>query len=186
MNTPQMTPNRYHPTTVFFHWLIFVLFAAALAFIEYRGYLPKGDLLKKSLRNWHMLAGQLAFLFVLFRVVARLRFAAPAAVSGPRWQALSAKAVHGLLYAVMFALPISGVLFTQAGGREVEFFGWVWPTLIAPDAGLKASIKDLHGLFGNAVYFLVGLHVLGALWHQWVLKEAVLNRMTLQRREARG
>lgn len=131
-----------------------------------------------------MLAGQLAFLFVLSRVVARLRFAAPAAVSGPRWQTLSAKAVHGLLYAVMFALPISGVLFTQAGGKEVEFFGWLLPTLIAPDAALKASIKDLHQLFGNTVYFLVGIHVLGALWHQWVRKDDVMNRMTIQLREA--
>ena len=182
MNTPQISPNRYHPSTVVLHWLIFLLFAAALAFIEYRGYLPKGDPLKKSLRNWHMLAGQLAFLFVFFRIAARLRFAAPAHISGPVWQKLSAKAVHGLLYAVMFALPISGIWFTQAGGREVEFLGWVWPTLVAPDAAMKTSIRSLHELFGNAVYFLVGVHILGAFCHQWVRKDGAIYRMALQRR----
>jgi cytochrome b561 len=185
MKSLQMTPNRFPPISVFLHWLIFLLFAAALVFIEYGGYLPKGDLFKKSLRNWHMIAGQLAFLFVMFRVVARLSFAAPAAVNGPRWQALGARAVHGLLYAVMFALPISGVLFTQAGGKEVEFFSLVLPTLIAPDAALKVSLKNLHGLFGNAVYFLVAIHVLGALWHEFVQKDAILSRMSIPLRRQR-
>src|SRR5882757_10987032 len=69
-----MKPNRYHPATVFFHWVIFLLFVVALATIEYRGYLPKGDPLKDSIVNIHMLAGQLVFLFVLFRVAARFRF----------------------------------------------------------------------------------------------------------------
>jgi len=173
-----MTKNRYHPTTILLHWLIFLLFAAALAFIEYRGYLPKGDPLKKSLRNWHMLAGQLAFLFVLFRVAARIRFAAPSKMSGPPWQTWSAKVVHAFLYAVMFALPVSGVLFTQASGKEVEFFGWVLPHLLSPDETLKRSIRELHELFGNAVYFLVGVHALGAFWHHFIRKDDTLLKMT--------
>ena len=185
MNAPYTTPNRYHPISVFLHWLIFLLFSAALGFIEYRGYLPKGDLLKKTLRNWHMLAGQLAFLFVLLRIMARLKFAAPAAVSGAHWQTLSAKVTHGLLYAVMLALPVSGVLFTQAGGKEVQFFGLVLPTLIAPDAALKTNIRYLHEWVGNAIYFLVGLHVLGALWHQWIKKDGLMNRMATPLRQPR-
>ena len=173
-----MKNNRYHPTTVFLHWLMFLIFAAALAFIEYRGYLPKGDPLKKDLRNWHMLAGQLAFVFVVFRVSARWLFAAPIDVKGARWQTWSAKAVHIALYAVMFALPITGALYMQAGGKEVEFFGLILPHLTAEDAGLKTNLKYVHGLIGNGVYFRVGIHVLGALWHQFGLKDDGLRRMT--------
>jgi len=158
---------------------MFLVFAAALAFIEYRGYLPKGDPLKKDLRNWHMLAGQFALIFVMFRISARWIFAAPAEVMGPRWQTWTAKAVHLVLYAVMFALPITGVIYMQAGGKDVEFFGLILPHLTGEDAGLKSNLKYFHGLIGNGVYFLVGVHVLGALWHQFVLKDDGLRRMTV-------
>src|ERR1700688_4287046 len=99
-----MKPDRYHPASIFFHWVIFLLFVAALAAIEYRGYVPKGDPLRHSLKSIHMLAGQLVFLFVLFRVAARFRFGVPPSASGPRWRMWAAHAVHGLLYLTMFAL----------------------------------------------------------------------------------
>jgi len=125
-----------------------------------------------------MHAGQLIFLCVLVRLLARWRYGVPAAINGPRWQSLGATAVHLLLYFVMFALPISGILFTQAGGRDVIFFGWTLPQLIAANPDLRGPIKDFHEFMGNAVYFLVGAHVLGALWHQFVRRDAIFRRMS--------
>jgi cytochrome b561 len=174
-----MNQTRYHPATIFFHWVIFLLFVVALAAIEYRGYLPKGDPLKDSIVNIHMLAGQLVFLFVLFRAAARFRFRAPAALSGPRWQTWAAHGVHGLLYLMMFGLPITGVLFNQAGGWDVNFFGWVLPQLIAPNKELGDTLHGIHEWIGNAVYYLVGLHILGALWHHFALKDGTLRRMLI-------
>ena len=172
-----MQRNRYHPSSVFFHWVIFLLFVIALAVIEYRDDIPKGEPLRDTLRTVHMMAGQLVFLFALFRIAARIRFGAPASLPAPRWQIGGAHAVHGLLYLIMFALPITGVLFTQAGNKEVAFFSWVLPTLISPNPALKSSIKEIHELLGNAVYFLVGLHILGALWHYFITKDQTLQRM---------
>jgi cytochrome b561 len=174
-----MKPDRYHPASIFFHWVIFLLFVAALAAIEYRGYVPKGDPLRDALRAIHVLAGQLIFLFVLFRVAARLRFGAPPTASGPRWQGRAAQAVHGLLYMVMFALPITGVLFNQAGGREVVFFDWALPQLIEPDKALRSTLHSIHVWIGNALYYLAGLHILGALWHHFALKDNTLRRMLI-------
>ncbi|MDY7579754.1 cytochrome b [Herbaspirillum sp. RTI4] len=172
-----MNRNRYHPASVFFHWMIFLLFVIALAVIEYRGDVPKGDPLRDTLRTIHMMTGQLVFLFAAFRIAARFRFGVPAALPGPRWQTWSGEAVHILLYVIMFALPITGVLFTQAGGRDVSFFGLILPQLISPDAALKESIRDIHELIGNAVYYVVGLHALAALWHHFIRKDSTLRRM---------
>lgn len=172
-----MRTNRYHPTSIFFHWAIFLLIATALTLIEYRGYLPKGDPMKNPLRMWHMLAGQTVLLFVVFRVAARFLFGVPSLTPAPRWQTWSAHTVHALLYILMFALPITGILFNQAAGREVAYFGWVLPQLIGPDKPLGRSLHDVHEFLGNAVYYVVGLHILGALWHQFVRKDNALRRI---------
>jgi cytochrome b561 len=172
-----MKASRYHPTSIFFHWAIFLLIAAALILIEYRGYLPKGDPLKDPLKTAHMLAGQLVLLFVVFRLAARFIFGVPPALRGPRWQTLAAQAVHFLLYLVMFALPIAGILFNQAAGREVAFFGWVLPQMIGVDKALSRELHGVHVWLGNSVYYLVGLHILGALWHQFVRRDGGLRRM---------
>jgi cytochrome b561 len=172
-----MKTNRYHPSSIFFHWAIFLLMATALALIEYRGYLPKGDELKTPLRNWHMLAGQTVLWLVILRVAARTLFGAPSLADGPRWQIWSAHTVHALLYILMFALPITGILFNQYAGREISYFGLILPQLVGPDKALGRSVHDIHELLGNAVYYVVGLHILGALWHQFVRKDNALRRM---------
>ncbi|WP_034294039.1 cytochrome b [Herbaspirillum sp. RV1423] len=176
-----MHKKTYHPLSIALHWLIFFLFAIALAVIEYRDGIPKGAALRDILRTLHMHAGQLVFLFALLRLLARLRYGAPAELSASDAQRLAAHTVHVLLYALMFALPITGILFTQAGGREVVFFGLHLPTLIDTNPGLRSTIKNFHELMGNGIYFLVALHIAGALWHQFVDKAPVLRRMSFKR-----
>ncbi|MDB5991373.1 MAG: cytochrome b [Herbaspirillum sp.] len=179
-----MRTKRYHPTSMFLHWAIFLLMAAALTFMESRSYLPKDDPLSATLRRWHMLAGQLVLLLVVFRIAARFMFGVPPLQSGPRWQMWIAHAVHAFLYLLMLALPITGILFNQAGGRDVSFFGWVLPHLIAPDKALGTIIRHTHDWLGNAVFYVVGLHILGVLWHQFVRKDNGLMRMAPGRDEA--
>lgn len=36
---------------------------------------------------------------------------------------------------------------------------------------------DLHKLFQPLFYVLIGLHVLAALWHQFVRKDGLIKRM---------
>jgi len=55
-------PHPLPPRFDFLHWFIFLLFVIALATIEYRGEVPKGDPLRDTLKTVHMLAGQLVFL----------------------------------------------------------------------------------------------------------------------------
>ncbi|WP_034303756.1 cytochrome b [Herbaspirillum sp. RV1423] len=169
--------KTYHPASVFLHWLIFLLFVVALAAIEFRGEVPKGMPLRNTLKTVHMMAGQFVLLFLLFRVAARWRFGVPEDIAGPRWQIRSAQVVHLLLYAVMLALPVTGILFTQAGDKDVMFFGMAWPRFIAPNPDLKDTLEGVHELLGNAVYFLVGLHVAGALWHHFVRRDHIFQRM---------
>jgi cytochrome b561 len=176
-----MIRRQYHPISIALHWLLFLLFAVALSCIELRGWTAKSSPWHNLLRSWHIDAGLLVVLFAIVRVGARLRFGSPEVI-GTALQAKGVHALHGLLYLLMFLLPITGVLFTQMGGRDVALFGWVLPHFVAPNPGLRAQIKDFHELMGNAVYFLVGVHALAALWHHFVLKDETLLRMRFSRK----
>ncbi|ALU89407.1 cytochrome b [Herbaspirillum rubrisubalbicans] len=180
IDNPLPQPTRYHPYSVILHWVMFLLFVVALATIEYREDIPKGDPLRDLLRTVHMHAGQLVLILVILRLIARKMLGVPPELPMPKLQRLGAHAVHLLLYVVMIGLPLTGILFTQAGGRDVVFFGMTLPVILAKDMALRGPIKEVHELMGNAVYFLVGLHVLGALWHQLFDRMPILQRMSLR------
>lgn len=171
--------NAYRKTQIALHWLMFILFVIALATIEYRGTVPKetGQALRDTLRGIHISAGLLVLVLALVRFEERIRLGTPPVLGDAGWQVASAHLLHWALYALMFALPITGIIFSQAGGRSVAFFGLELPTLIAQNQDLRNSVREVHETLGNAVYFLVGLHVLASLWHHYVVKDDTLRRM---------
>lgn len=169
-------PERYARPSVVVHWLMFVLFACALAAIEYKGTLPKGSAERALFTSIHMMLGQSILLVACVRVWLRWCYAAPADI-GSAWQVASARLVHWVLYAMMFVLPVTGVLFMQAGGHDVPLLSWTLPRLVVENPSLKSTLKSVHEFIGNAVYFVVGLHIVGALWHQFVQRDNLLTRM---------
>ncbi|MGC8011130.1 cytochrome b, partial [Salmonella enterica] len=80
----------YHPLYAALHWLMFILFVVALATIEYRDDIPKGDPLRDLLRTVHMHAGQLVLIFVVVRLIARKLLGVPPELPLPRLQQLGA------------------------------------------------------------------------------------------------
>jgi cytochrome b561 len=88
-----------------------------------------------------------------------------------------AKAMHWLLYALLLISPIFGMLYFQYGGKELHFFGWVWPQLVTPNPEMKKTVEGIHEFLGNSLYFLIGIHALAGLWQHYVLKDDTLRRM---------
>jgi cytochrome b561 len=176
---PRPISTQYNSAQIVIHWLIFLLFVVALVSIEYRDSVPKasGQALRDTLRAIHVSAGLLALLLTVVRLEELLRRGAPPALGQARWQITSAHLLHATLYVVMFALPITGIVFAQAGGRPVAFFGWELPLMVAKNADLRHNVRELHEFLGSAVYVLVGLHVAAALWHHFVVRDDTLRRM---------
>ena len=93
-----------------------------------------------------------------------------------------AKGVHHFLYLVLFMLPISGVLTVIKSS--------VGKALLAGDATMLPKAHGYHGLFVHSLHanlvtvliVLVVVHLLGALKHQFVLKDGLLERMMLRRK----
>ena len=172
-----MATRRLNAGSIFLHWLILLLFVTALTGIEFREVVASGDPWRRTLRATHIFTGQLIFVFALLRLFLRLKFPVPPVPDVSRWMALSALAVHGLLYVVMFAQPVLGVLSMQAGDKTVVFVGWALPKIMASDPEVYFALKDIHKWLGNSFYMLFAMHAIGALWHHYVLKDDTLRNM---------
>jgi cytochrome b561 len=172
-----MKTNHYHPTSIILHWLVFVLVIAAFISIELKGQFPKGSEPRELCKTVHAFFGQLIFLAMILRLLLRKIYGVPSPTNPNPQMVTAAKAMHWLLYALLLISPIFGMLYFQYGGKELHFFGWVWPQLVTPNPEMKKTVEGIHEFLGNSLYFLIGIHALAGLWQHYVLKDDTLRRM---------
>lgn len=100
----------------------------------------------------------------------------------PRWEKGAAHGLHGLFYALMLALPLTGWVMSSAGQYPLRWFNlFVVPKFaVAKGDVLVAFSHGSHGVLGLVFGALIVLHVAAALRHHLVLKDDVLARMTGQ------
>ena len=157
--------------------MLLVIFAV-YACILLSDSLPKNSDTRALLKTWHFTLGLTVLLLVGVRLMAKLHGATPV-IEPPvaRWQDMSAKAVQALLYGLMFAMPVLGWLTLSASGKPIPFYGLQLPTLIAENKYLAETIKEIHEAGAAAIYFLVGLHTVAALYHHYFVRDNTLRRM---------
>lgn len=172
---------RYAPSRRALHWLIALAVVAAFCFIEFRGIFDRGTPARLAMVQAHFWTGIAILALMLPRLL--LAFSRPApAVSPPlpAWQAVPAKALHLLLYAMLVAQPLLGLFTAWTDGKDIfiPFTSVALPALMAESETLAHQFEDIHKLIGDAFYWVVGLHVLAALYHHFVRRDDTLRRMT--------
>ena len=171
------TPPRYDTVSRFLHWTILALliseFTIAWAMPE-----VEKDTRPDGLIAWHLFFGTLILTVVLLRILWRFTHPAPDSVPMPRWQELSAKITHKLLYVVLFALPLMGWANASSRGWDVRLFGTISLPAMAPKgSNWGHALGDVHHAVAIGLLVLIGLHVAAAVYHQWVLRDGLLQRM---------
>jgi cytochrome b561 len=79
---------------------------------------------------------------------------------------------------VLFAMPVSGFLYTALGGFPVPFFMVYDLAQLVPENKPVAEVFKLtHLTLQWVLYAVVLLHVAGALQHHLVRKDGILRRM---------
>ena len=168
---------RYTTLAIGFHWLmaalIFVGFAMGLYMVDLR---ISPDKLK--LYSWHKWIGVTVFILAAFRLWWRLLKTPPAEPATATWQRHTATATHWLLYLLFFAVPVTGWLFSSAKGFPTVYLGlFPLPDLIQKNDDLASVIKQAHLIASYGMGFLVGIHILAALKHQFIDKDGLMRRM---------
>jgi cytochrome b561 len=174
----QLLTNRYSRLSIALHWSMLALIALAYLFIELRELFERGTPQRELMRAVHASLGLTVLALVIVRLVARRRGAAPAdAGTVVRWQGLTARSVHALLYVLMIGMPLTGWLVLSLRGDPVPFFGLELPALVAEDEALGKWLRGWHGDIGRAGYVLIGMHAGAALLHHWFWRDDTLLRM---------
>lgn len=172
------TESRYGLISQSFHWLvvgvILIQYAWAWRIDQAEGFRARLELVTQ-----HKTLGMLVLGLAILRLAWRLFNRPPPPPAGlARWELLAAKTGHFLLYLLIFALPLSGWLYSSAAGLGDFWWGPVsFPSLVEASERLEDRFGQLHRLLGIALGAMAGIHVLAALRHHFILKDEVLKRM---------
>ena len=183
-STPPGAAPRYDAVSRMFHWLTAIAVVAAFV-LGPEGF---GKLMRQGVDPatrldivWHETLGVAIFALTGLRLLwSVMRPAAPqfAMASWMRW---ASKAMHVALWALLIATPLAALLalgseahpLTLLGGVRVEQMPWIADSALAA----LADWGDVHGLLGDAIVWLAGLHALAGLLHHFMLKDGVLLSM---------
>ena len=153
---------RYAPRQIILHWAVVGLLLVQYLFNE-----PIGEAFDQWMREGqasmsagvilHVLTGATILILVLWRIV--LRRVSPAPPPAEGLPEKLATLVHAALYLVLILLPLSGSM------------AWF--------AGVEAA-GETHEVLTSILLALAAIHVAGALYHQFVVKDDLMARMRLR------
>jgi len=173
--------NRYAPVLRRLHWLMAVLILLGYLAIEQRGLFERGTPARFAMVQSHFWIGLTVFGLALWGLVQGRRFGAPAVSPPlPAWQSSIATLMHVALYAFFLVMPILGLATAWTDDKilYLPFTDLALPALLAPDKDLAHTLEDLHGTIGDVFYWVIGFHVVAAIYHHFVRRDDTLRRMT--------
>ena len=165
-----------------FHWLTvaFVLVQVPIGItMVYRGYtLNIWDDATNQLYSTHKLVGFTLLWLVLARIAYRLWHGAPPPEPTLEpWQRRGSTIVHDTLYVLLVVVPIlgwTGISLYPA----LDIFGlFSLPALASPNQDMANVVLEIHTSLAWLLIVLVIGHVGMALFHYFVRKDHVLQRM---------
>ena len=169
----------YGAVSQMMHWITVELVILAWFLGQFDDIFPKGAARAASLFV-HISAG----LAVIGILVLHLfwRFADPPppieqTILGA-WLDRAGRLAHYLLYALLIAVPISGMVLQFAQGDALPLFGLT--EIASPwtrDRAFAHSVKEIHEVTANALVIFAAFHAAAALVHHWVLRDRTLLRM---------
>ncbi|MES2636424.1 MAG: cytochrome b [Pseudomonadota bacterium] len=197
-----MTNNavRYTKTAVILHWLIAIVIFGMFALGWFMTDLPKEAAKQMSydVFNWGIYTWQLAeeasprsfyfnlhkslgitlFGLIILRILWRITHKPPVLLNHKSWERKLAAGTHHLLYLLMIAMPISGLITAVSSKYGVKWFGIPFlKGLDNPD--LRDIFESAHETIAIIILVVVILHIAGALKHKFIDKDDTLKRMSL-------
>lgn len=175
---------RYTQPAVLMHWAIALLILGLFPLGLYMVELPVSpDKLK--LYSYHKWAGVTVFVLAALQLAWRWRHAPPPLPGSlPPWQRHAAHGLHGVLYVLMLAVPLTGWWMGSAYGFTTSWFGVLpLPDLLPRNEALGDALRLVHEYLNYVFMVCVTGHVGAALKHQLIDRDGMLYRMWIARRE---
>jgi cytochrome b561 len=193
---PKYDLPTYTPTARGLHWLVALLIFIQLPlgfYMSYRGNeMPsvneKGEPIKgvwdgltDFMYSSHKLIGLTVLTLVVLRLLYRLTRGAPRSDPSvpPPLTGLS-HLVHWALYALLIAVPVIGYIAISYGDY-LNVFGVHFPAVVAKNDDMSKEVFEWHETGAWLIIAFVSLHVVAAVYHRFVRRDRVVERMLPKR-----
>lgn len=171
--------ERFGSLTKFLHWIIFALFMVEFFLVYRREYFPKDSAEKAQYMLLHKSFGICVLFLALCMIATRFVGKHPLLpMNMSPLEIIAAKFTHFILYLVMLFMPVTGIGMSLIGGGKVSFFGLVdLPNYFTKNEDLAGNLYYAHVWCSYVIIAFVSVHVLAALFHHFIRKDAILKRM---------
>lgn len=161
------------------HWAVVVLVMVAWLTGQFGDALPRGPSRDAGLFV-HISLGLAIVGFVMARLFWRLADPPPAPEKSPlgKYGERAGQVAHYAIYALLFAVPMAGVMAQFARGHGLPIFGLF--EIASPwsaDRTFARNVKEVHEVLANGMLILIGLHAAAALAHHYFFRDRTLLRM---------
>lgn len=172
------TKIHYGLVSQLFHWLVVILISMQYVW-AWRIDHAEGFRMRLELVTQHKTIGMMVLTLAVLRLIWRLfNRPPPLPVGMKRWERLAATAGHWALYGLILAMPLTGWLYSSAAGLGDYWWGpFNFPSLVESGERLEELFGAIHGWLAITLAVVVGIHMLAALRHQFVLKDDLIKRM---------
>jgi superoxide oxidase len=170
-------PSQFTAAAKWGHWLVvFFLSSLMLEAFQFKWKLPED---RGAAVPVHVAIGVIVLGITFFRLAVRKAYPPPQTPdASPQWVKAGAKVGHFLLYAILLFLGLIGLFMAAISPVDIRLFSGFNVSAFAPaNPELLAQLRPIH--FAGSIAFVVVLaaHIMGALWHHFILKDNVLVRM---------
>lgn len=133
----------------------------------------------------HALVGGTVMVATTLRMIYRSVDSMPQQVSNSLMDML-AKGIHHALYVLLMLMPLTGfmtLLTSEVGDALVTVNAKLLPEKFT---GPSLISHVSHDILMTVLMVVVAIHMMGVVWHQFIMKDGLMKRMSLRRKDRRS
>jgi cytochrome b561 len=172
------TPENFGTVAKAFHWAMALMIIGLLVMGFVMAEMVPSPT-KFKLYTLHKSIGLVVFCLAIFRLIWRLSNVVPRIPDslGLAHRFLM-KGSPVVLYSLMILMPVSGLIMSDAGGHPITFFDlYTLPSFFTKNPDLSKAAQLVHHYTAWAFIGILVAHTGAALYHRFILKNTILQRM---------
>lgn len=128
--------------------------------------------------NTHKVTGVAILILMVLRLFWMLINIKPELPNASIWERMLEHAVHALFYVLLIVMPLSGWMMSSAAEKPPHIFNWSFSLPVQHSKPVIMFFKSIHNTLAIIIIVMICLHVLAALYHYFIKKDDVLQRMS--------